>query len=287
MKTFKHLREEIQSVAEGKRGLWDNIHAKRKRIKAGSGERMRKPGSEGAPTAAALKASQTEEVQIDESWIVHDSNGKLIKKFSTHKAAKAHAEKTGHEYASAEFYHDKIQKNVKEEAEEIFDLIEETIEQIAKENNVKFSSGRLADVVEYKFRGKILILIKPSTYMNLSGKSVNYWLQAEKIPVENLLVVTDDLALPLGALRLKGKGSDGGHNGLKNIQETLNTPNYARLRFGVGKEFSKGSQVDYVLGKWNDEEEKLIEPRIKLAVEMIQGFATIGLQRTMTAYNNK
>jgi hypothetical protein len=136
MKTFKNLREQIDSVAEGKRGLWDNIHAKRKRIKAGSGERMRKPGSEGAPTAAALKASQTEEVQIDESWIVHDSNGKLIKKFSTHKAAKAHAEKTGHEFASAEFYHDKIQKNVKEEVEEIFDLIEDVIEDIAKENNV-------------------------------------------------------------------------------------------------------------------------------------------------------
>lgn len=161
------------------------------------------------------------------------------------------------------------------------------LDAIAKENNLKFSTGRLADVVEYKFKGKILILIKPSTFMNLSGKAVNYWLQAEKIPVENLLVITDDLALPLGALRLKGKGSDGGHNGLKNIQETLNTTNYARLRFGVGKEFSKGSQVDFVLGKWSNEEEKLIEPRIKLTVEMIQGFATIGLQRTMTAYNNK
>ncbi len=161
------------------------------------------------------------------------------------------------------------------------------LDAIAKENNLKFNTGRLADIVEYKFKGKTLILIKPSTYMNLSGKAVNYWLQAEKISIENLLVVTDDIALPLGALRLKGKGSDGGHNGLKNIQETLNTPNYARLRFGVGSEFSKGNQVNFVLGKWSTEEEKLIEPRIKLAVEMIQGFATIGLQRTMTAYNNK
>jgi PTH1 family peptidyl-tRNA hydrolase len=161
------------------------------------------------------------------------------------------------------------------------------LDAIAKENNLKFNTGRLADIVEYKFKGKTLILIKPSTYMNLSGKAVNYWLQAEKISIENLLVVTDDIALPLGALRLKGKGSDGGHNGLKNIQETLNTPNYARLRFGVGSEFSKGNQVNFVLGKWTTEEEKLIEPRIKLAVEMIQGFATIGLQRTMTAYNNK
>ncbi len=158
---------------------------------------------------------------------------------------------------------------------------------IAKENNLKFNTGRLADIAEYKFKGKILILAKPSTYMNLSGKAVNYWLQAEKIAIENLLVITDDLALPLGSLRLKGKGSDGGHNGLKNIQETLDTANYARLRFGVGNEFSKGKQVDYVLGKWNKEEEKLIEPRIKLAVEMIQGVATIGLQRTMTAYNKK
>jgi PTH1 family peptidyl-tRNA hydrolase len=161
------------------------------------------------------------------------------------------------------------------------------LDAIAKENNLKFNTGRLADILEYKFKGKTLILIKPSTYMNLSGKAVNYWLQAEKISIENLLVVTDDIALPLGALRLKGKGSDGGHNGLKNIQETLNTPNYARLRFGVGSEFSKGNQVNFVLGKWSAEEEKLIEPRIKLAVEMIQGFATIGLQRTMTAYNNK
>lgn len=161
------------------------------------------------------------------------------------------------------------------------------LDAIAKENNLKFNTGRLADIAEYKFKGKTLILIKPSTYMNLSGKAVNYWLQAEKISVENLLVLTDDLALPLGALRLKGKGSDGGHNGLKNIQETLNTPEYARLRFGVGSEFSKGNQVNFVLGKWNNDEEKLIEPRIKLATEMIQGFVTIGLQRTMTAYNNK
>ena len=158
---------------------------------------------------------------------------------------------------------------------------------IAKENNLKFVVDRLASVAEYKFKGKTLVLVKPSTYMNLSGKAVNYWLQAEKIPKENLLVITDDLALPFGSLRMKGKGSDGGHNGLKNIQETLNTSEYARLRFGVGNEFSKGKQVDYVLGRWDDEETKNIAPRIKLAVEMIQGFAAIGLQRTMSAYNNK
>ncbi|MGB3947130.1 MAG: aminoacyl-tRNA hydrolase [Bacteroidia bacterium] len=163
----------------------------------------------------------------------------------------------------------------------------DVLDTIAKENNLKFTTNRLADVAEYKFKGKTLILVKPSTYMNLSGKAVNYWLQAEKITIENLLVITDDIALPLGSLRMKGKGSDGGHNGLKNIQEVLNTQNYARLRFGVGNEFAKGKQVDFVLGKWNPEEKQALEPRIKLAIEIIQGFATIGLQRTMSAYNNK
>lgn len=161
------------------------------------------------------------------------------------------------------------------------------LDTIAKENNIPFSTDRLADIAKIKFKGKTLVLIKPSTYMNLSGKAVNYWMQAEKITLENILVITDDIALPLGTLRMKGKGSDGGHNGLKNIQETLNTTEYARLRFGVGNEFSKGRQVDFVLGKWDTDEEKLIEPRIKIAVEMVQAFANIGLQRTMTAYNNK
>ena len=161
------------------------------------------------------------------------------------------------------------------------------LDSIAKKNNLKFTLDRLAAVAEYKFKGKTLILIKPTTYMNLSGKAVNYWLQAEKIPKENLLVVTDDIALPLGALRMKGAGSAGGHNGLKNIQETLNTSDYTRLRFGVGNEFSKGKQVDYVLGIWSDEEKKILEPRISLAEEMIQNYTTIGLQRTMTIYNNK
>lgn len=161
------------------------------------------------------------------------------------------------------------------------------LDSIAKENNLKFTIDKLASVATYKFKGKILVLIKPSTYMNLSGKAINYWLQAEKISKENLLVITDDLALPFGSVRMKGKGSDGGHNGLKSIQETLATTEYARLRFGVGNEFSKGKQVDYVLGKWDPEEQKKLELRVKLAVEMIQGFAAIGLQRTMSAYNNK
>lgn len=161
------------------------------------------------------------------------------------------------------------------------------LDSIAKKNELKFHTERLADITQYKFKGKTLILVKPSTYMNLSGKAVNYWLQSEKITTENLLVITDDIALPLGALRMKGKGSDGGHNGLKNIQEILGTTEYARLRVGVGNEFQKGRQVDYVLGKWSTEEEKLLQPRIEMAVEMTQSFATIGLQRTMSAYNNK
>lgn len=161
------------------------------------------------------------------------------------------------------------------------------LDTLAKENNFKFTVDKLASIATYKFKGKTLILIKPSTYMNLSGKAVNYWMQSEKIAKENVLILTDDLALPFGSVRMKGKGSDGGHNGLKSIQETLASSEYARLRFGVGNEFSKGKQVDYVLGKWTDEETKGLEPRVKLAIEMIQGFATIGLQRTMSAYNNK
>ncbi len=161
------------------------------------------------------------------------------------------------------------------------------LDSIVKEHNLKFATGRLASVAEYKLKGRTIILIKPSTYMNLSGKAVNYWLQAERINKENLLVITDDIALPFGTLRMKGKGSDGGHNGLRNIQEILNTAEYARLRFGVGNEFSTGRQVDYVLGKWNEEERKILLPRVQLASEMAQNFATIGLQLTMTNFNNK
>ncbi len=161
------------------------------------------------------------------------------------------------------------------------------VDAIAKEHGIKFINGRLATVAEYKWKGKVIILIKPTTFMNLSGKAVNYWLQAESIKKENLLVVTDDIALPFGTVRMKGKGSDGGHNGLRNIQEILNTTEYARLRFGVGSEFAVGRQVDYVLGKWNADEQKALLPRVELAKEMAQSFATIGLQLTMTNFNNK
>jgi PTH1 family peptidyl-tRNA hydrolase len=149
------------------------------------------------------------------------------------------------------------------------------LDYIAQENNLKFTTDRLADVTEFKFKGRILILIKPSTYMNLSGKAVNYWLQARNISTENLLVITDDIALPFGTLRLKGKGSDGGHNGLKNIQETLSTTEYARLRFGVGNEFSKGKQVDYVLGEWSEADKKLLPERLVKVQEIIKSFCVL------------
>jgi PTH1 family peptidyl-tRNA hydrolase len=158
---------------------------------------------------------------------------------------------------------------------------------IASEAGVKFSPGRYADVAELKHKGKTLIVIKPATYMNLSGKAVNYWLQQEKIGVENLMVLVDELALPFGKIRIGPKGSDGGHNGLKNIQEILNTTQYPRLRFGISNEFNKGSQVNYVLGKWSEEESKLLPERIKVAVEAVKAFTFIGLERCMNQYNTK
>jgi peptidyl-tRNA hydrolase, PTH1 family len=161
------------------------------------------------------------------------------------------------------------------------------LDALAGASSISFKTDRLASVAELKFKGKTLILIKPTTYMNLSGKAVNYWMQAERIPIENLIVVTDDLALPFGTLRLKGKGSDGGHNGLKDIQTVLGTNVYARLRFGIGCEFSKGKQVDYVLGKWSKEELNGLTSRVEQACEIIKSFATAGLQNTMNQYNNK
>lgn len=161
------------------------------------------------------------------------------------------------------------------------------VDQLALEAGVKFSSDRLADVAHIKHKGKQLIVIKPTTYMNLSGKAVNYWLQAEKIEVENLFVLVDELALPFGKIRIGPKGSDGGHNGLKDIQATLNTNVYARLRFGISNEFNKGSQINYVLGKWNEEELKTLNDRIKVAADAVKAFAFIGLQRCMNEFNTK
>jgi PTH1 family peptidyl-tRNA hydrolase len=161
------------------------------------------------------------------------------------------------------------------------------LDAFAKASNICFEDNRYAAMAEYKFKGRSLVLIKPSTYMNLSGRAVNYWMQKERITAENILVIVDDLAIPFGALRLRSKGSDGGHNGLKNITEVLGHANYSRLRFGIGSDFGKGQQVDYVLSKWTKEEEKQLEPRIELAAEIIKTFVTIGIERTMSAYNNK
>lgn len=161
------------------------------------------------------------------------------------------------------------------------------VEALAKELGGSFSLQKTAEVAEVKFKGRTLILVKPTTYMNLSGKAVNYYLQLEKIPRENLVVITDDLALPFGKLRMKGKGSDGGHNGLKDIQATLNSSEYCRLRFGVGSDFHKGQQVDYVLGEWTAEERDHLQERIQVATEFLKSYAAVGLQLTMTNWNNK
>lgn len=160
-----------------------------------------------------------------------------------------------------------------------------TLDAFAKASNVVFEPNRLADQCVVKFKGRQLVLVKPTTYMNLSGKAVNYWLQAEKIPLTNLLVITDDIALPFGTIRLKGKGSDGGHNGLKHINQVLGRQDYPRLRFGVGSDFSKGRQVEYVLGKWSDEEESQLDERTNKCIELIKAFSSIGLQRTMSEFN--
>lgn len=161
------------------------------------------------------------------------------------------------------------------------------IDELASQNNLKFSTDRFATITELKHKGKTLILIKPNTYMNLSGKAVNYWLQAEKIEIENMLVLVDELALPFGKIRIGPKGSDGGHNGLKSIQESINTNNYPRLRFGIGNEFHKGAQVNYVLGKWSPEEIKTLKERIDIAAEAVKAFSFVGLQRCMNEFNNK
>jgi PTH1 family peptidyl-tRNA hydrolase len=161
------------------------------------------------------------------------------------------------------------------------------LDALAKASNICFEDNRYANMAELKFKGRTLVLIKPTTYMNLSGRAVNYWMQKERITAENVLIIVDDLAIPFGSLRLRPKGSDGGHNGLKNISEVLGHSNYARLRFGIGDNFHKGQQVDYVLSKWTREEETELIPRIEMAGEIIKTFVTIGLERTMSAYNNK
>lgn len=148
-----------------------------------------------------------------------------------------------------------------------------------------FESARLGDVTTIKIKGKTLICLKPSTYMNLSGKALKYWMDKEKVPLENILVITDDINLPFGTFRLKTKGSDGGHNGLKDIQNVLQNSKYNRLRFGVGADFGKGRQVDYVLGKWNDLENEQLKERLDKSSELIRSFVLSGITITMNQFN--
>lgn len=162
------------------------------------------------------------------------------------------------------------------------------LDAFAKASNSVFSDRRYGYVAEVSMRGHKLVLLKPSTYMNLSGNAVRYWMQTEKIPLENVLVIVDDIALPLGTLRLKGQGSDGGHNGLKHIATTLGTTSYARLRFGVGNDFGKGRQVQFVLGTFDaTDEQPIIDEQVPVAVEIIKSFCHIGLARTMNVCNQK
>ena len=154
-------------------------------------------------------------------------------------------------------------------------------------SNISFTDKRLGFVAEYKYKARTFILLKPTTYMNLSGRAVAYWLQKEKIDIKNLLVLVDDIALPFGTLRVRAKGGAGGHNGLENINQVLGRNDYARLRFGIGDDFHKGYQVDYVLGEWSREEEKELPFKIDAGIEIIKSFGTIGIDRTMNFFNKK
>ncbi|MFI3322212.1 MAG: aminoacyl-tRNA hydrolase [Rikenellaceae bacterium] len=161
------------------------------------------------------------------------------------------------------------------------------LDELASKSDVSFSTERYGDVATMRFKGRTLILLKPSTYMNLSGKAVKYWMEREKISLENLMVVVDDLAIPFGKIRIRKSGSDAGHNGLKNINELLSTQNYIRIRMGIGSDFARGMQVDFVLGEWSDEEKETLKEHITKATEAIKAFSTIGIDRTMNQYNSK
>ena len=161
------------------------------------------------------------------------------------------------------------------------------LDAFAKASNISFKDGRYGFTAETSIKCRQLVLLKPSTYMNLSGNAVRYWMQKEKIALENVLVVVDDLALPFGQLRLKGKGSDAGHNGLKHIAQILGTQAYNRLRFGIGNEFPRGGQVDFVLGYFSDEDLKTMDERVALACDIIKSWVLAGIEITMNQYNKK
>jgi peptidyl-tRNA hydrolase, PTH1 family len=162
-----------------------------------------------------------------------------------------------------------------------FDIVDSFVQKHAS----LFHTARLADKSDFRWKGKSIVVIKPNTYMNLSGKAVKYWMDAEKIALENILVILDDLALPLSKIRLKADGSDAGHNGLTSIQESLGTSIYPRLRFGIGNNFPRGGQADYVLGKWGPEEQPLVNLKKEKCVEVIESFVSMGIQRTMNDWN--
>lgn len=161
------------------------------------------------------------------------------------------------------------------------------LDHLAKKESLSFETAKLGALAEYKFKGRTFLLLKPNTYMNLSGKAVKYWMDKENIPLENLFVITDDLNLSFGTIRIKPKGSDGGHNGLKNINLILSTNQYTRFRFGISDEFKKGQQVDYVLGDWDTIEKEKLPERLEVASEIIKSFGTAGLENTMTTFNGK
>jgi PTH1 family peptidyl-tRNA hydrolase len=161
------------------------------------------------------------------------------------------------------------------------------LDEVAQEHKATFETLKLGDVATFRWKGRTFVLLKPSTFMNLSGKAVKYWLQQENIGIENLLVVTDDVHIDFGSIRVKAKGSSGGHNGLKDIQEKLNTQEYARFRFGVGGNYKKGRQADFVLGQWSKEETSLLIERLPLAAKVIPSFGAAGLNNTMNTFNGK
>jgi PTH1 family peptidyl-tRNA hydrolase len=161
------------------------------------------------------------------------------------------------------------------------------VDHLAKTEALTFEVAKLGMISEFKTKGRTLLLLKPNTYMNLSGKAVKYWMEKENIPKENVLVITDDLNLSFGTIRIKPKGTDGGHNGLKNIQLLLNSSEYPRFRFGINDEFKKGQQVDYVLGEWDEIEKIKLPERLDIAIEIIKSFALAGIETTMNSFNGK
>ncbi|MDT0620853.1 aminoacyl-tRNA hydrolase [Croceitalea vernalis] len=161
------------------------------------------------------------------------------------------------------------------------------LDELSKSQEFTFEDAKLGAIASFKFKGKSILCLKPATYMNLSGKAVRYWMEKENIPLENVLIITDDINLSFGTIRLKTKGSDGGHNGLKDIQNTLQTATYNRFRFGVGADFGKGRQVDFVLGEWNGDEMQQMPERLKKATALILSFIFAGVKNTMNQFNGR